>query len=415
MKKLLVILLVAALALSLLTACGDASSSSGEPAAPAATNSAPQPQPQPESEPELPYEPAVLTGLPKGDDYPEGQRITAVMVNNISNSSQHDVRPQNGLSDADILIEIKVEGGITRFCALFTDYNKIDYICPVRSARDQFFQLFLPFQPVFIHIGESVVQTQYKKDYTYESLDANFDSVGFNRDPSRQAAGVANWEIAYLTQEDIQRGLEKLNVDTQRTYNSTFFDFVNYNEPNRVLTGGDALGIKIVHSQSYRTYFDWDAASGRYLMSQYSMRYGEIRPSTDANNGEQLGFENVLVLFTDFDVYPDPGGSGYDLQKVNYANGGVGYYFNGGKAEFIRWMKGAPLQPLRIVDTEGNEENVKINPGKTYIAVVDLIDVVSNGKTAAEEFGFNPTGTAQTDTAETVGEDTETAGFVEMD
>lgn len=415
MKKLFAILLAAAIALSLLTSCGNAPTSSSEPAAPAATNSTPQPQPEPEPEPEPPYEPAVLTGLPKGDDYPEGQRITAVMVNNISNNAQHDVRPQNGLSDADILIEIKVEGGITRFCALFTDYNKIDYICPVRSARDQFFQLFLPFQPVFIHIGESVIQKQYKIDYTYESLDVNFDSVGFSRDASRQAAGVADWEIAYLNQDDIQRGLEKLNTDTRRTYNSPFFDFVNYNEPNRVLEGDDAMGIKIVHSQSYRTYFDWDAASGKYLMSQYSLRYRDIRPSTDANNGQQLAFENVLVLFTDFDVYPDPGGSGYDLQKVNYANGGVGYYFSGGKAEPVRWMKGAPLQPLRIVDFGGNEENVKINPGKTYIAVVDLIDVVENGKTAAELFGYNPTGTAQTDTAETVGEDNATANFVEMD
>lgn len=413
MKKLLVILLVAVLALSLLTACGDASSSSGEPAAPAATNSAPQPEPESESEPELPYEPAVLTGLPKGDDYPEGQRITAVMVNNISNTSYQEARPQAGLSDADILIEIKVEGNITRFCALYTDYRNLPEICPVRSARDQFFQLFLPFQPLYVHIGESVIQKQYKKDYSYESLDVNLDQTGFDRDPNR--GNVAIEHTAYVDGPGIQRAIDKLGSDTQRTYNSTFFDFVNYNEPNRVLTGGDALGIKVVHSQSYRTYFDWDAASGRYLMSQYSMRYGEIRPSTDANNGEQLGFENVLVLFTDFDVYPDPGGSGYDLQKVNYANGGVGYYFNGGKAEFIRWMKGAPLQPLRIVDTEGNEENVRINPGKTYIAVVDLIDVVSNGKTAAEEFGFNPTGTAQTDTTETIGEDTETAGFVETD
>ena len=415
MKRLLAILLVATIALSLLTACGNSSASSDEPATPAAANSTPQTDPEPEPEPELPYEPAVLTGLPKDEDYPEGQRITAVMVNNISNAVTNDARPQNGLSGADILIEIKVEGGITRFCALFTDYNKIEYICPVRSARDQFFQLFLPFQPVFIHIGESVIQTQYKKDYTYESLDVNFDSVGFNYDTSRQAAGIKQWETAYLTQDDIQRGLEKLNTDTQRTYGSPFFDFVNYNEPNRVLTGDDALGIKIVHSQSYRTYFDWDADSGKYLMSQYSLRYRDIRPSTDANNGEQLAFENVLVLFTDFDVYPDPGGSGYDLQKVNYANGGVGYYFNGGKAEFIRWMKGAPLQPLRIVDAEGNEESVKINPGKTYIAVVDLIDVVENGKTAAELFGYNPTGTAQTDTAETVGEDNDTANFVEID
>ena len=134
MKKLFAILLIAALLLSLLAGCGNTPASSGEPTAPAAANSAPQPEPEPEPEP--PYDPAVLTGLPKGEDYPEGQRITAVMVNNIAGSASQNARPQNGLSNADILIEIKVEGGITRFCALYTDYHNLPEIalCAARAT-----------------------------------------------------------------------------------------------------------------------------------------------------------------------------------------------------------------------------------------------------------------------------------------
>ena len=64
-----------------------------------------------------PYEANALTGEPKGADYPEGQRITAVMVNNIVAA-----RPQRGLSNAQMLVEIKVEGGITRFMAMYNDY-----------------------------------------------------------------------------------------------------------------------------------------------------------------------------------------------------------------------------------------------------------------------------------------------------
>ena len=55
-----------------------------------------------------------------------------------------------------MLFEIKVEGGITRFMALFTDYNNIPDIGPVRSARDQFFRLVLPWQPLYVHIGQSL-------------------------------------------------------------------------------------------------------------------------------------------------------------------------------------------------------------------------------------------------------------------
>ena len=41
------------------------------------------------------------------------------MVNNISYSERQNARPQRGLSSADLLIESKVEGGITRFCAVY--------------------------------------------------------------------------------------------------------------------------------------------------------------------------------------------------------------------------------------------------------------------------------------------------------
>ena len=58
------------------------------------------------------------------------------MVNNIVAA-----RPSAAPSKADILFEIKVEGGITRFMPVFTDYKTIGEIGPVRSGRDQFFRL----------------------------------------------------------------------------------------------------------------------------------------------------------------------------------------------------------------------------------------------------------------------------------
>ena len=58
------------------------------------------------------------------------------MVHNITAA-----RPQRGLSKADMLFEIKVEGGITRFMPLFVDYNDIEEIGPVVPAVTSFFQL----------------------------------------------------------------------------------------------------------------------------------------------------------------------------------------------------------------------------------------------------------------------------------
>lgn len=165
MKKLLSSLLALALALTLLAGCSaDGAASASQPAA------TPEPTPTPE-----PYTPEVLTGLKQGEDYPTNQRFACVMVNNISDSAYQNARPQDGLSEADILVEIKVEGNITRFMAMYQDYTKIPQIAPVRSGRDQFFQLIIPFHPLYIHIGESVIQTQYKNNYDYEDFDVNFD------------------------------------------------------------------------------------------------------------------------------------------------------------------------------------------------------------------------------------------------
>ena len=174
MKRLLCILLALTMSVSLFTACGGdetTTSGGGEPAVEAT------PEPTPE-----PYEANVLTGYEKDADYPEGQRITAVMVNNIQTC-----RPQRGLSAADMLFEIKVEGSITRCMALFTNYNNIPDIGPVRSARDQFFRLVLPWQPLYVHIGQSVVQKEYITNYNYDewNLEGNFDGNLYYRNRDR--------------------------------------------------------------------------------------------------------------------------------------------------------------------------------------------------------------------------------------
>ena len=218
-----------------------------------------------------------------------------------------------------------------------------------------------------------------RNNYDYEDFDVNFDYTGFSRDQSR--GNVASEHKAYTNAEHLASAIEQLGTDTEITYNSTFFNFVPYDEPARVLTGPSAARIQVTHSNRYKTYFDWDEAAGKYMMSQYSHASGSIEPSVDRNNDQQLAFDNVLVIMTEFDVWPDPGDSGYDLQKVTYGSG-YGYYFSGGRAEKVCWEKPTPDSALRILYAFGEEEQVQFNTGKTYLAVVDLEE--------AEGFTFEP-------------------------
>lgn len=357
MKKLLAIVLALLLTASLLAACGGAPASVSQPQDPLPPVSSSEPEP----EPEPPYNPDPLTGEDIAvTGYRPGTRLTAVMVNNIK-----DARPQSGLTDAGLVIEIMVEGGITRFCALYNDYTTMPVVGPIRSARDQFFRLICPWQPLYVHDGESVVQSQYVRDYNYQDL--NIMQVGqFTwRDPNRVAP-----HNEYTNGENLTQYFMDAEKDVNRDYNNyTFFNYVNYNEPERVLDGDEAEDIKIVHSYGYSTYFDYSGDTMTYYMSQNSN--AGVTPTIDVNNGQQLNYKNVLVLFTDIHTYP--GHEEKNLQYADYNWGGVGYYFCNGKREQVRWLKGSSAwEGLRIVSADGRENPVYLNPGKTYLAIVDI-------------------------------------------
>ena len=386
-RKLLVLAALLSLCV-LLAACKKSDDTISTPASTATSSAEPEATPEPTLPP---YEANVLTGEPKGADYPEGQRITAVMVNNIVAA-----RPQRGLSKADILFEIKVEGGITRFMPVFTDYKAIGEIGPVRSGRDQFFRLILPWQALYIHEGQSVVMQQYGIDFSYGNLNNNDGANGY-RDYGRvNWAGKSynNGTLAlehtmYTNSDNIQEYIDDNKVDMNKTYNSTFFNFVDYRlGTTRDLSNsvdsaysdkygpvvGDGEYVEIVHSQSYKTRFIYDSASNTYKMQQ-NYSDGQWRDTVDeAADNKVLTFPNVIVLYTDIHTYP--GHEAKDLQYAEYAWGGIGYYCYGGKCEKIYWQKGTPLEALRLYylneDGTCSDTPLEVNTGKSYVAVTDV-------------------------------------------
>ncbi len=388
MKRVLLVIAALLSLTVLLAACkksGDTISTSTAESTPATVEATPAPTELP------PYEANVLTGEPKGADYPEGQRITAVMVNNIVAA-----RPQRGLSKADILFEIKVEGGITRFMPVFTDYKTVGEVGPVRSGRDQFFRLILPWQALYIHEGQSVVMQQYAIDYDYGKLNNNDGANGY-RDYGRvnwagqsYNAGTLRLEhTMYTNADNIANYISSQNVDMNRTYNSTFFNFVDYRlGTTRDLSNSldsaysdkygpvvsDGQYIEIEHSQSYKTRFIYDESTNQYKMQQ-NYSDGQWRDTVDeAADNKVLTFPNVIVLYTDIHTYP--GHEKTDLQYVEYAWGGVGYYCYGGKCEKIYWQKGTPLEALRLYylneDGTCSDTPLEVNTGKSYVAVTDV-------------------------------------------
>lgn len=77
-----------------------------------------------------------------------GSTFLAVKVDNAPAA-----RPQVGLEAADVLIEVPVEGGITRFSALYTEASAPQLVGPVRSLRPVDADLLTPFAPAVYATG----------------------------------------------------------------------------------------------------------------------------------------------------------------------------------------------------------------------------------------------------------------------
>ena len=309
-----------------------------------------------------------------GEARRSGGRLVGVMVNNMCNSQKQNARPQRGIGSADLLIESKVEGGISRLCALFQEAGALPEAGPIRSGRDQFLQLLMPWQALYYHDGESIFCTQFIHEWNY--WDLNIGGKSYFNTPThphiahRDSRGrnVAYEHTEFTSGKEICEAAADAGIGLSYPYEGTFFRFTDYRtgEVNRMWGQRSARAVEIVHSESYKTAFAYDSASHTYKMSMYSRADKAFADTVDELTGEQLSFDNLLVCFAPIAAYP---GDSADVQQVDFAAGGEAYFFTYGGMQTGRWEKPAPDQPLKVYGPQ--DEELLFNRGKTYLAFVD--------------------------------------------
>ena len=316
------------------------------------------------------YDADILTGAARSTN----SRPVAVMVNNIANSQRQNARPQRGIGSADLLIEAKVEGGITRLCAVFSDAESIPEVGPLRSGRDQFLQLLMPWNILYYHDGESIFCTQFVSVYGYSGL--NIGGKNYFKTPihpivshrNNRGRDVAYEHTEFTSGKEIRQAAANAGIGLSHDYDTTFFRFADYRTGAENTMRGTASGrtIRIVHSDNYKTSFSYSALSRTYKMQMYSHAAGGFENTVDELNGKQLSFDNLLICFAPIAAYPGDSG---DVQQVSYISGGEAYFFSRGGVQVGRWEKASPEHPLKVYDDAGAE--LLFNRGKTYLAIVD--------------------------------------------
>lgn len=316
------------------------------------------------------YDADILTGAARSTN----SRPVAVMVNNIANSQRQNARPQRGIGSADLLIEAKVEGGITRLCAVFSDADSIPEVGPLRSGRDQFLQLLMPWNALYYHDGESIFCTQFIHVYNYSGL--NIGGKNYFNTPVhphvahriKRNENVAYEHTEFTSAKEIRQAAADAGIGLTYPYEGTFFRFADYRTDavNDLADAPSARSILITHSASYKTSFAYNSWNRNYKMSMYSSRTKKFEAAVDELTGKQLTFANVVICFANIAAYA---GDSHDVQEVQYVEGGQAYLFTSGGVQTGRWEKGHPTHPIRLYTDAGEE--MTLNRGKTYFALVD--------------------------------------------
>ncbi len=276
-------------------------------------------------------------------------RPFAVMINNISVA-----RPlQSGLQDAYLMYEIIVEGGISRYLALFIDQNT-ERIGSIRSARHYFLDYALENDAIYVHHGQS---PQAQSDFSklgIERVVVDNSKTGW-RDTS---LNVSSEHTLFTSIEKLNNGTSNLRKERNKNY------LLNYStdeiDVGSLKDSSSAKEISIVYSSGTKVYYTYDEENKYYLRST------ELGPHTDYVTKEQYHFKNIIAY--QVDNYTINDGENKGRQDIKNIGSGTGYYFSDGYMVPIKWKKESRSSQTVYTYEDGSE--LKVNDGNTFIQIV---------------------------------------------
>lgn len=269
-------------------------------------------------------------------------RPVAIMVNNL-NIAQ---KVQTGLTEADIVYETEVEGGITRLMAVFKDISKVEKIGTIRSARYPYIDLSMGHDAIYIHHGQDPNYARpHLRDTQTLAISKNNAGVRIKNE------GLASEHTLYGLGDKIWEWLNKKNYKTTIENNDNWQKFAD--KETKIIYTDAANTVRVPFSKQYVSVFKFDSASGKYV------RYFGDTERKDYYTGENEKFKNVFVLETSISYYPDGKHKRVDLSKGN------GYYCVNGTYTPIKWAKGSASSSLKFTTLDGTP--LEVNQGNSWV------------------------------------------------
>lgn len=278
------------------------------------------------------------------------KRPYAIMINNIRYAFLH----QKGTSKADIMYEALAEGGITRMMAIYQDPSKVKVIGSVRSARHYYVQFAKEWNAIYCHFGQTKYATQKIADLGVNNL-SGLSGIGptvYARDASFSAP-----HNVFTSGKKLQLGAKKSNYSLKQDVKRTAKHFTFYGKDTSLKGTGKVKKIILPFSTYSTCTMKYNAKKKQYEKYEYGQKH------MDTYYNKQLSFKNVIIQFVEESAIDR---NGYQTMELANATG-TGYYITNGKKTSITWMRSEAGNRMVYLGKDGKV--LKVNPGKTYIAV----------------------------------------------
>ena len=286
---------------------------------------------------------SVLSGLPIDK---EERRAFGVMIDN-----QVDARPQAGLSKANLIYEYEVESEITRYLAIFSE-EEVDKIGPIRSLRPYYIDTLLEHGAMVVRFGGSTQADGEVYDMGIDQIDGMSNGANIWRDSSTGKFAPHN---AFSSSESIRSYMEAMGFDSpaERVF--------SLNEEAKDLEGEtiDVLVVGIDFNPYERTSFEYRNDKNDYVRKINGETQVDEYYETD------IKADNIVVLFKEYGYMEN----GIHRWVANTGSG-EGLYITRSKGKKIHWSKEDRGAKTKLTYEDGGE--VLLNPGKTWIEIVDL-------------------------------------------
>lgn len=273
----------------------------------------------------------------------------------IENAAFDAVRPQTGLNQATIVYEIIVEGGITRFMAVFGN-ERPEVLGPVRSARDNFVEVATEYNCPYYHAGGSDTALERMIDLKFRSVNGLNEYQYFWRDPQKFAPHD------FFTSGD---NLE-LAAKNHNWWNEAWPDFVEWTRLqeedlaayNAEVSPQPANILEIGFDPGYQARWDYNAKTEVYTRTTAGQKH------IDAATGKVLQTKNIVIQ------YVEDGTAIEGKGRINWPLMGTGRVeiLHDGRVYEGVWRKANEYSRTLFLDEDG--EPLPLAAGNTWVEIV---------------------------------------------